>query len=93
MAILRRPQEQQIEWHCIAPGKPEQNAFIESFNGKLRDELLNETLFPSLRQAREALSHWRMDYNTVGRAAALQSHAYGLRQCQRSQHAEPTGLK
>lgn len=46
-----------------APGKPMQNAFIESFNGWLRDELLNETLFASLAQARVALGCWRADYN------------------------------
>lgn len=40
-----------------------QNAFIESFNGRLRDELLNETLFTSLAQARVALGCWRADYN------------------------------
>ena len=40
-----------------------QNAFIESFNGRLRDELLNETLFSSLAQARVALGCWRADYN------------------------------
>jgi transposase InsO family protein len=44
MAILRWCQDTGIEWHYIAPGKPTQNAFIESFNGRLRDELLNETL-------------------------------------------------
>jgi putative transposase len=65
MAILRWSQDQQIEWHYIAPGKPQQNTFIESFNGRLRDELLNETLFASLGQAREALSLWLVDYNTV----------------------------
>jgi putative transposase len=65
MTILRWSQEQRVEWHYIAPGKPQQNAFIESFNGRLRDELLNETLFASLAHAREALSHWRIDYNTV----------------------------
>jgi putative transposase len=43
-AVLRWSQERQVEWHYIAPGKPQQNAFIESFNGRLRDELLNETL-------------------------------------------------
>ena len=43
-------------WHYIAPGKPQQNAFIESFNGRLRDELLNETLFTSLAQVRAVLS-------------------------------------
>jgi putative transposase len=43
-----------VEWHYIAPGKPMQNALIESFNGRLRDELLNETLFASLAQVRVA---------------------------------------
>ena len=71
MAILRWSQEQQIEWHYIAPGKPQQNAFIESFNGRLRDELLNETLFTKLIHACEALSHWRIDYNTVGPHSGL----------------------
>ena len=52
-----------VAWHHIAPGKPMQNAFIESFNGRLRDELLNETLFTSLAQARVALRCWRADYN------------------------------
>ena len=50
MAVLRFRQERQIEWHYIAPGKPTQNALIESFNARLRDELLNETLFTSLAQ-------------------------------------------
>jgi putative transposase len=65
MAILRWSQETLVEWHYIAPGKPQRNAFIESFNGRLRDELLNETLFGSLAHAREALAEWRRDYNTV----------------------------
>jgi putative transposase len=43
-----------VDWHYIAPGKPMQNAFIASFNGRLRDELLNETLFTSLAHARVA---------------------------------------
>lgn len=42
-----------------------QNAFIESFNGRLRDELLNETLFPSLCYARAAVAGWRTDYNVT----------------------------
>ena len=65
MAILRWSQDLHIEWHYIAPGKPTQNAFIESFNGRLRDELLNETLFTTLAQARAELDEWRHDYNTV----------------------------
>jgi putative transposase len=55
----------QVDWHYIDPGKPVQNAFIESFNGRLRDEFLNETLFTSLEHARAALEEWRRDYNTV----------------------------
>ncbi|MFG1481051.1 IS3 family transposase [Xanthobacter sp. V4C-4] len=51
----------QVEWHSIAPGKPMQNAFIESFNGRLRDELLHETLFSALGQARASLGRWRSD--------------------------------
>ena len=46
-------------------GKPQQNAFIESFNGSLRDELLNEELFDSLDDARRKLALWRYDYNNV----------------------------
>jgi putative transposase len=52
-----------VEWHYIAPGKPQQNGFIESFNARLRDECLNETIFTSLAQARSVLAAWRHDYN------------------------------
>src|SRR5579864_6129606 len=51
-----------VDWHYIDPGKPAQNAFIESFNGRLRDKFLNETAFTSLVQA--VLEEWRRDYNT-----------------------------
>jgi putative transposase len=65
MAILTWSQEHRVEWHYIAPGKPQQNAFAESFIGRLRDECLNETLFTSLAHARAALADWRHDYNTI----------------------------
>ena len=52
-------------WYDIDPGKPQQNAFIESFNGSLRDELLNEELFDSLADARRKLAVWRYDYNNI----------------------------
>jgi putative transposase len=55
----------------IAPGKPQQNAFAESFIGRLRDECLNETLFASLSQARAVLDAWRADYNGVRPHSAL----------------------
>ena len=63
-AILRFADDRGIAWHYIAPGKPVQNAFVESFNGRLRDELLNETLFRSIPHARIVLDAWRTDYNT-----------------------------
>ena len=62
-AILGWADEAKVEWHYIAPGKPMQNGFIESFNGRLRDELLNEMLFSSLRHARAVLTIWQADYN------------------------------
>ena len=64
-SILRWSQERQVEWHYIAPGKPTQDAFVESFNGRLRDECLNETLFTSMPQARAVLAIWWQDYNTI----------------------------
>ena len=70
-AVLKRVQETGVDWHYIQPGKPTQNAFIESFNGRLRDECLNETLFSSLRDARYELSRWREDYNQVRPHSAL----------------------
>ena len=62
-AILAWSEERSVAWHYIAPGKPTQNAFIESFNGRLRDELLNETLFRSLPHAHVELATWQLDYN------------------------------
>jgi putative transposase len=52
-----------LEWHYIAPGKPTQNAFVESFNSRLRDECLNEHAFLNLAEAREIIEAWRRDYN------------------------------
>ena len=62
-AILSWADETRVAWHYIAPGKPMQNGFVESFNGRLRDEKLNETLFTSLAHARIELAVWRNDYN------------------------------
>ena len=54
-----------IEHLLIEPGRPMQNGYIESFNGKFRDECLNEHWFASLAQAREVIAEWRRDYNEV----------------------------
>ena len=64
-AVLEWCGEAKIEWHYTTPGKPTQNAFVENFNGRLRDECLNETLFTSMAQTRAVLGAWRQDYNTV----------------------------
>lgn len=61
--MLKWSAEQHIDLHFIEPGKPNQNATIESFNGRLRDELLNEHAFPTIFHARTAIEEWRIDYN------------------------------
>ncbi len=62
-AILAWSRDRRVEWHYIAPGKPMQNGFAESFIGRLRDECLNEHLFHGLASARRLIEAWRRDYN------------------------------
>ncbi|MFK4719278.1 transposase InsO family protein [Bradyrhizobium niftali] len=62
-AMLAWCKDAAIDWHFIAPGKPMQNGFVESFNGRMRDELLNETLFFELDDARAMIVNWVADYN------------------------------
>ncbi|UWU75616.1 IS3 family transposase [Bradyrhizobium huanghuaihaiense] len=62
-AMLAWCKDAAIDWHFIAPGKPMQNGFVESFNGRMRDELLNETLFFDLDDARAKIANWVADYN------------------------------
>jgi putative transposase len=62
-AMLAWCKDNSIDWHFIAPGKPIQNAFVESFNGRMRDELLNETLFFGITEARSKIAAWVADYN------------------------------
>lgn len=63
-AILRWQKERGVAWHTIAPGKPQQNGFVESFNGRFRDECLNEHLFGNGSAARRIIEAWRIDFNT-----------------------------
>lgn len=64
-AMLTWSEKNAVAWHFIAPGKPQQNAFIESFNGRLRDECVNEHIFDGLAHARRVLAAWRADYNAA----------------------------
>ena len=64
-AILSWSKDHGVDWHYIAPGRPMQNGYIESFNGRMRDELLNESLFINLDQARQLIGAWVTDYNTA----------------------------
>ena len=70
-AVLSWCSEHKIDWHYIAPGKPMQNGFVESFNGRMRDELLNETMFRNLAHARVVIRDWAHDYNTNRPHSAL----------------------
>ncbi|WP_241216827.1 integrase core domain-containing protein, partial [Sphingomonas koreensis] len=70
-AVLAWCGEIGVEWHYIAPGKPMQNGYVESFNGRMRDELLNETLFLSLPHARVEIAAWVDDYNRERPHSAL----------------------
>lgn len=63
-AFLRWAQDRGVEIHFIDKGKPTQNAFVESFNGKFRDECLNQFIFADLREARVKIEAWRVEYNT-----------------------------
>jgi putative transposase len=63
-AVLAFTQARKLDWRYIAPGKPTQNAFSESFQGRMRDEGLNEHLFFSMNHARAVIAGWAMDYNT-----------------------------
>lgn len=70
-AILEWAEKMKVKWHYIAPGKPMQNGNCEAFNGRMRDELLNETLFFGIDHAREAVARWTHTYNTERPHSAL----------------------
>jgi len=72
LAMDRWTHEHGVEHRFITPGKPTQNAYVESFNGKLRDECLNENEFFDLQHARDILETFRDDYNRVRPHSSLQ---------------------
>lgn len=77
-----------LAWHYLEPGKPVQNAFIESFNSRLRDECLNEHVFLSLTEARQIIEAWRYDYNHLrphGSLGALTPNEFAVLKGQETQ--------
>lgn len=62
-AMLGWAAQADVDLHFIEPGRPMQNGSVESFNGRFRDELLNEHAFPTIFHARSAIDDWRLDYN------------------------------
>ena len=65
----------QVEMAFSRPGKPTDNAFIEAFNGRLREECLNQSWFLSLEDARHKVESWRQDYNRTRPHGALENMA------------------
>lgn len=63
--VLQWALEHNVEWHYITPGRPMENGFTESFNGKMRDEFLNENIFSTLTEAQHLAAEWLYDYNHV----------------------------
>jgi len=61
--MFKWSQDNKVDLSFIAPGKPQQNAFVESFNGKFRKECLDLNCFGDLLEARDVIMNWRLDYN------------------------------
>ena len=70
-AVLTFAQAEKLDWRCIAPGKPTRNAFAESFQGRMRDERLNEHLFLSMNHARAVIRGSVQDYDTARPHSAI----------------------
>lgn len=82
-----------VQLRFIRPGKPIENAFVESFNGKFRDECLNEHWFASVAEAQTLIEAWRVDYNTVRPHSALRGatpEQFANSLCGRSPAQTPT---
>ena len=93
-AIFKWAGDTGVAWHYIDPGKPQQNGLIESFNGSLRDECLNDEIFDSLADARQKLALWRYDYNNVRSHSSLgnQTPAEARRALEQSDGTAPDAL-
>jgi Integrase core domain len=91
-AMLAWAQSSRTAWHFIAPGKPTQNGICEAFNGRMRDELLNETIFYDLDHARSAPVRWTAAFNQK-RFAATSDRLRNPDQLRRSPVAPPALLR
>ena len=89
-AVLAWSGDVGVEWHYIAQGKPTQNGFVESFNGRMHDELLNETWFFTIGQARLTLARWMHDYNTERPHSSL---GYATPAALAAEFEQPVGLQ
>jgi putative transposase len=78
-----------VQLDFIRPGKPVENSYIESFNGRLRDECLNVEVFFALADVRDKLERWRQDYNQVRPHSALRDNAPALFAVQWAETATP----
>src|SRR5262249_10494362 len=77
-AILRWQASRGVGWHYIAPGKTVQNAFVESLNGRFRDECLNEHVFRGLPMARRIIQAWVMSEGIQGAGSLLMRGDFGM---------------
>lgn len=74
-AVQQWAYKNDIEWKFIEPGKPVQNSYIESFNGRIRDECLNEHWFETPHEAKNLIKMWRRDYNEYRPHSSLRGMA------------------
>ena len=91
-AMLTWAHARGVTLRLIEPGKPTQNAFIESFNGRLRDECLNEHWFTSLYDAREKVETWRVEYNRERPHSSLQNRTPEEFRRSITERKDPVGL-
>jgi putative transposase len=94
LAMLRWAADRRVRLHFIAPGKPVQNAFIESFNGRLRDECLNEHDFASISEVHAVLASWQARYNCERPHGSLgwrtpEEFAFATTSSSKSRHISP----
>ena len=70
MRSISGPTSKSLQWHTIQPGRPMENGYVESFNGRFRDECLNENWFSSLADARERIAQWKQGLQRTAAAQA-----------------------